>query len=800
MYALKSHLTFIFRLIRKHKAFSLINLLGLAASMAVCLLILLFIRDQQSYDQFHRYKDRIYRVTSDLPSNSLDFATSPAPLAPTLLKNYTGFEAAVRLRQTQENVIYGNDLFSQHGLYAAPSFFKVFSFELASGNPRAGLTDPYSAVLSWELAHRLFGDSDLLGQTVALGETGDFTVTGVLEPFEHKSHLDFDALFSFSTLKAQKDTRTSLQDWESHHTYYTYLMLEEGAAPSKVEAHLSDVSERFYRFAEGEDYTFGLQALTDISLGPIIGNEISTGTVPGFVVYFLGALCLVVMLAAGFNYTNLSIARSLKRAKEVGVRRVFGAHRWQIVFQFLGESVVFALLALLGACLLLLWLIPAFNSLHSVQLLDVALSFDFFQDPAVYGLFIGFALLVGLLSGLYPALRLSRYLPARVLKGPFSSRSSAQGFKGAILRKTFIIAQFGFSLVFIISALLLYRQFTFMLEADYGFDTNRLVSVELDGVSYSLFSNELQRYPDIGSISAASLIPGSSVWTSTLLQSDSTIAPIETNTYAVDEHFIETLGLALTAGGIITERFASGQAVVLNETAVQALDLRTPQAAVGQTVLLGRNQQPHRVAAVVKDFHARSLDHAIDPLVLHYDAEEFRYLLLRVAPEDMEEVAAAVENVWTQLHPADPLDLVFVEAMIEERYAPFRDLVQILGLAAAFAIFIACLGTLGMASYSTEVRTKEIGIRKVLGARVSGLTWLLSRDFLVLIGIAVVIAVPLAYLVNRMWLQSFAYRIDVGFWTFVAGISALLLPALLAVGSQTVKAALADPVENLRYE
>lgn len=797
---LHNYLKVTLRTLARHKGFSAINILGLAVSMAVCLVILLFIKDQKSYDRFHAHADRTYRVYSDFkaPSNSNKalYATSPASLAGVLRTEFPGVEEAVRLVRLSDEAIANDKLLRVRGVYAEPSFFRVFDFALVSGDGAQALAEPYSVVVSPETAAKFFGDVDPVGQTLTLQDTLDFTVTGVLREPTGKTHLRPDVLVSFATLQSREQSPDFLENWEWNIYFsYTYVRLRDGAAPGALAAQLPSVIDRHY---EGTDearlHALRLQPLTAINLGQQMGNQIGRVT-PAETVYFLGALALIIMLIACFNYVSLSVARALKRSREVGIRKVVGAHRGQLVRQFLAEAVLLAFLALGAACVALVWLVPAFNSQQTAEA-AIALRLS---DWSLYLLFGGFAVLVGIGAGLYPALYLSSFMPVQVLKG----RLLGRGRSGFTVHKVLVVMQFTASLVFIISTALLYKQFTHIAHTEYGFDQEHVLNVALEDVSYDAFRNELLKHPEVVGVSTMTPLPGSSTRWDSWMRTEGMTDRVKGYNVIIDEHTLDNLGLTLLAGRNFSPQFPSDQAraVILNEKAIQQLALGTPAAAINQTVILDDSTRV-QVIGVVKDYRYYSALAGIDPVILQYAPPFFQHANVRVRAGAGEGTVAVLEEVWQKLGSLRSLDYERFETQLaaSNDVQDLRRQLDQLGLAALFAVFIACLGLLGMAAYSAEVRVKEVGIRKALGASVPGIVLELSGDFLKLIGVAVVLAMPLAWWLNTLWLQEIGNRVSVGPDAFVAGIAVLLVLALLTVGSQMLRAARLNPIDTLRHE
>ena len=791
---LKNYLRIALRNLRRHRSYALINVFGLALSMSVCMLIILLIQDQLSYDRFHKHAGRIYRVIADRPERTSVAATPPF-LGPAIAHDVSGIEATVRLGKLQANVIHEGKGINLKGIYAEPSFFDVFSFGLAAGDPQDALSGPNKIVLSNEAAARIFGEVNPMSQVIVLEDVGDFTVTGVVDTESTKSHLRFDMLASFATLETFNEGRARLEGEEDFWFFATYVLLDDDASADALEHYLARVSHRFEQW-NGPRYSLRLQPLTSITLGPRLASEISTYSLPLFVILLLGGIGIVVMLAAGFNYIGLTVARSLQRAKEVGIRKTVGAHRRQIIFQILAESVVLALAALALAYVLLTELAPAFSSLSVLQTFAVDLEASAINEPHMLGVFIVFGFVVGLLAGLYPAFYLSKLSPVLVLKGAGLGR----GHTRMRLRKVLVATQLIFSAVFIITGVLVYRQFDYMLHFDYGFQTEELINVDLQGTSYPKLRDELLRHPEVLDIAATSIPPasGARMKIETIGRSDT----LRFLFYSADAHFLETMGLRLLAGNNISDaRVREG--IIVNEAATRQLSFASPQAAIGQDLYVGWHREYESIVGVVEDYQSNILLHPVEPLVLLNDPEAYRRALVRVHPGQMRQAVEQLERIWKQINPVHPIAYTFYDSQLRaenEGVQIFQDLMKIVGLASVIALAIACLGLLAMVAYQVEQRTKEVGIRKVLGASLSGLVWLLSREFVLLLPVVLTLALPLAWFGNTLWLSEFANRIPVEPFIVLISIVPLLIFGGLAIGTQAIRIALSDPVESLRYE
>ena len=800
---LRSYLTTAWRTLWKHRGITAINVLGLSLGMVVCLLVGLLIWDQTTHDEFHPGAERLYRVTTERQNNSTQFAASPAGLAPVLREGVAGTEAATRLHRTSESVVRDGKGYRADGLYAETRFFDLFGFELAAGRADEALAAPYTAVVTEELAWRVYGTTDVVGETFRLGGDDLFTITGVVNRGAYRSHLAFDVLYSFATLQQTRPDRLA-SDWERAYSYYTYLRLAPGTTPSDLGEPLRAI-EAQYLPPPTDDGTqplrFNLQAVADLPLSPTLANEIAEGMLPATVGYFLGALALLVLLAAGFNYVNLSTARSLTRSREVGVRKAVGARRWQVISQFMAEATIVAGLALTVALVLLQGLVPAFNQLSVVHQLGAQI--DASPGLLLYGAFAGFALGVGGLAGLYPAWHLSRFQPAHVLKA--TSRKEEPSLSWMTPRKVLIVLQFAVALVVMVTTVLVYQQADHLGRAQAGIQTDGLVHVKLQEAPFAPFQQQAQQVPGVQQVGAANTVPLSgSTWGARLTTTRSGDA-VKAVYYAADFAFVNAIGLSLLATDGWTETsFENGQAVLINEGAAARLGFDTPEAALGEPLTLDPDSaRSVRVAGVFRNFHTRYSDAAGKPVVFHFNPSRFQIALARVASQDASpETMQALTAAWSQFDDTNPPVVRSYADLVRSRTgaAALAETSGILALVAGLALLISCLGLLGIALYAVQTRIKEIGIRKALGASVPSIVGRLARDFLVLIGAAVVLGLPLAWWVNALWLDSFAYRIDFGPAPLLLCAVGLLALALAAIGPQTIRAARIDPATTLRSE
>lgn len=805
------------RNILKYKVFSFINVFGLAVAMSVCMLIILMLADQHRYDQFNQKKDRIYRILSSAEGSRQAYATTPFPLANALKSDYPIIEQSTTLMpEVGGDATYGQRTVVMRGYFASPSFFNIFDFETELGDKNTALTAPNSMIISSTLSKRLFGDENPLGKVVEFSDRqlpfpidhdgvggttvpwGSFTVTGVIDESKYKSHLHFDVLVSTSSREALYATgkmKDPANDWEWYFRHYTYVLLAPGSDREDLSAALNDLVTHRYANSTAE-YTKGFkleaQELTAVQLD-LMGND-TDNRFPRIGYYFLTFLAGIIMILACLNYTNLSVARALTRAREIGVRKVTGANKSALIFQFLTESVLTAMAALAMATAMLFLLKPAFKNLWINQYLN----FELPAMPSVYFVFFGFALLIGVIAGLYPAFHLSTYQPIKALKDLSGMKPGKLG-----LRKVLSVVQFVVSLFFIVTSTLIYNQFEYFLKFDYGFTSANIVNVELQGVDYRKLKNEFSSVPGVTAISAADIIPATGRSNGVQLKKvNSADEFVDGHILNVDENFLDNLDLKLIAGKNLPPPVDSaGVSVIVNETALKKLGYTNPHEIVGQ-VLETKWSTSMKVTGVVSDFQYNALinTHAVGPLVLANNADQYIYLNIKLNSPDVMATVSRLEEKWKQIDPVHPFKYGFFDEQLQSTQRGIFDLVAILGFIAFLAITIACLGLLGMATYAAERKTKEVGIRKVLGAPEWSIALLLSKEFLKILGITIAVGAPLSYFVNNLWLQTLPNRVEFGWATVLTGTLVLLVLGSITIVSQTLAASKRNPVEALKTE
>ncbi len=785
------------RTLRRHRVHTTLTVLGLALGMAVCLLVGAFAWHLASFDQFHAQSDRIVRILTDRlerDGETTALGATPAPLGAEIQADVPGVEAVVRIGELTTSAVHDGRATPLTGLFADPTFFDVFDFATTQGDGRQALATPGNLLLTADAAERIFGSADPIGQTVTLeGRSGGaFVVAGLLADPPGPSHLRFEALASFGSVAAN-----DASDWGNTWTFATYLLLDQPQTAERVAAALPALAARTYDTPART--TFRVQPLRDIALGPYLGNEVSSYSVPAVVIYFLSALGLVVMLAAGFNYVSLTIARSLERAREIGARKTLGAGRRQVTAQLLAESALASVLATVVAALLLVLLVPGFNSLAFVQLFDVQIQMRHLLDPRLIGLFALFGVGVGVIAGLYPALRLARATPLAALRGGSTSGRAS----GRRLRFSLVGAQLGVALLFVLTTALLGAQFRHLAQAEYGFDQRDVLTVDLQGQSFDVFRSEVEAQPGVAVVAGTSMLPVSGLTSGAQLRrvgSDSTAADV----YAATPEFSRALNLEFVAGQPLGAggRAAAGT-VVLNQTATRRLGFDAPGDAIGAalTLTVGAGRQVE-VVGVVRDYQYDLPTEGIGSMVLHTAPERIRFAVVRTQPGALSQVEADVASLWKRLDPVHPVAMQRFEAQISD--GPIRHMLaafnRMLTVVSLLALVISCLGLLGMAAYHVESRVKEVGVRKVLGASRAAVVWLLSREFVALTLVVVLIAVPLTLVLAGAWLDVFAVRTQIDPLLVIGCVGLTAAAALGVVVSQTLRAASADPVASLRAE
>lgn len=807
------------RSLSKHKFYSFINVAGLAVGLACCMLIALFVGDELSYDRHHEHKDQIYRVVrhGSFNGNEFHFSVNPAPLASALVEELPEVEKAVRFRSRGTYLVTTDAMtesFKENRLiFSDPDFFQIFSVPLIEGNPETALKDPMSLAISKSMASKYFGQEDPMGKTMTLDGDEEYHVTAVYEDMPTNSHLQFDFLMSMSSLEESKNT-----EWLSNN-FFTYFLLKEGVDAKDFEQKLNDMAERYMEpeimayigksleefKAAGNYVVFNIQPLKDIYLHSNFIFDIGpTGDIT--YVYLFAAVAIFILVIACINFMNLSTARSSNRAKEVGVRKVLGSFRSHLIKQFLLETILLCLLAFVIAIALASMAIPFFNDLAGKSI-EIPLA-----SPLFYGAIFLCALFIGLLAGVYPAFFLSAFKPINVLKGKL-----ALGTGSGLIRSSLVIFQFFISILLIIATATVYQQLNFIQNKKLGFAKDQVLII---GDAYMLnekldaFKKEIERLPQITSASLSGYLPVHGYNRSDISFWEDGHEPSQNNMvnmqiWKVDEDYISTLGMELIDGRNFNEELASdSNAIILNEAAFRAYGFKKSGDNHslltfhfdGETGVVSKDvYDKYNVIGVVKDFHFESMKENISPVGLSL-GRNTSVITAKFATEDVQSVLASVEDTWKKFAPELPFNYSFLDSDFGTMYKTEKRVATVFTVFSGLAVFIGCLGLFALAAFMAEQRTKEIGIRKVLGASVSGIVFMLSKEFSKLIIVAFGIAVPLAWWASSQWLSNYSYKVDIGLGLyFVAGLIAFVI-AWLTVGYQSIKAARSNPVNSLRSE
>lgn len=795
---LKHYIRIAFRNLWKSKAFTVINIIGLSVGLTCCLLIAIYIQHEASYDDFQQNGDRIVRVIMEynLGGSSQKGNFTSTKVAPAFKKNFAEVVASTRMSNPNVIVHYNDKLFNETSVvFADSTFFQLFSFPLLKGNPADALSGPYKIVFTKKAAHKYFGDENPVGKTIQVGSTSvNYMITGLMDDCPSNSQIKFDFVASFSSLGANQEETY----WDANYT--TYLLLKDKSSIASLQAKIPAFMKKDAHEVSGNDYiTFWLEPFKSIHLhSPYDAFEPNNSIA---YIYIIGAVALLILAIACFTYINLGTARSMERAKEVGIRKVAGAFKKQIFLQFMGESVILSLLSLIISIAIAALVLPVFN-----QLAERQLSMSAFLSPYIIAFMLFVILCTSLLAGSYPALILSGFQPIKVLKGAFKNTGS-----GLLLRKSLTVFQFAISVFLIVSTFIIQRQLYYIQHKKLGFDRDHIMVFETDRKMEPIINTlktELKSNPDILSIAKSNnepvnIMSGYSMRNATMPDNQF----IMVNANVVDEDFIKTTGLEIIAGTDFTEQDTKDilkekqedkiYHYILNESAAEKLGW-TPEQAIGKKMFLG-NQRPGFVKAVVKDFHFSSFKNPIKPLVLFNEAWN-RKLLVKVSGRHLPETIAFMSSKWRALAPHRPFEYAFLDEQFNKLYSSETRLGKILNIFATIAVLLATLGLFGLSAYSIQQRTKEIGIRKILGASVINITGLLSKDFIKLVLIAMVLAFPLAWWVMHNWLMDFAYRTQINWWIFIIAGSMALLIALITVSLLAVKASVSNPVKSLRTE
>lgn len=799
---LKNYILTAFRNLIRNKAISLINIIGLSISMSICLLLIIIITDQYSIDSFLSNKDRIYRVITERTLKDGSNLWSTASTSYALfdeIKGHTSIEMATAFSRKLNGVIKWEDKeLPFGGYYTGNEFLDVFSFPMEMGNRESALSNPNSIILSHKLAQKLFGSSDGLNELVSIDGVGEFVVTGILAELPGKTHLEFEALVPASHFEARskQDTTiyTGFHEWSDIYMNYIYFQAKDHADLSDLKSQLNDLSAEHYDDEEDYAYTFKIQAFNNISPGPILSNNPGF-SFPTFLIYTMAAIALVVLLSACLNYANLTTARAMNRAKEIGVRKVVGAGRQNIFLQFIIESLAFVLIAFVFADLSVQFLLPKLNSYFQ----SVGAPFMFEEVPNLYAWFFLFIIITGLIAGIVPAVFFSATKPLQALSKSVRLEQIGRklGFVRFSIRKVLVVAQFAFSIFFLITIITIYQQMNYVLNTDHGYRTDGLVQVELQGLEYEKVEPLFNSISGIQYVSSVSHMPSLGSNNTEYARVKEEDEPIAMSYIAVGPSFLPMMELQLVAGENFSGPASSDEKeIIINQTATEKFGW-TKQEALGKTILL--NESELVVVGVIKDFHYERMDKQIGPMALRNLPQRANEVLVHIQADTPKETVKQMEASWKTI-TTRPFEYSYYEDEKRMSYAHFEAGLVLLGYVTLVVISLACLGLLGMVIYHVQNKTKEIGIRKTLGAEGKDILWLTGKGFLVMVVVAYVVAAPISYFVNLSWLETNAYRIDFGLPTLLLGLVFILGIVALAVGTQLFKALKVNPSESLRSE
>jgi putative ABC transport system permease protein len=801
----RSYFKITLRNILRHKGFSFINISGLAVGMACCILILMYISEELSYDNFHEKGSRIYRANtiSSIGTNTRSYSVVPSVFSEEIAETVPEIDHATRLMSWRlVDLKHDNE---EHAVprfaMVDPSFFNIFSYEFVYGDPVSALDKPDSLVITEEIANRIFGEKDPLGETLTLvvrdTEVNPFQVTGVIRNVPKNSHLKFEALGNINGIQYIMNTDQTpgfLLD-----PYYcrleTFFLLRGDSDPQIVEEKIDRIAQekwgKIYK-ERGTTREFFLLNIRDIHLrSPNEDEPVPAGDIQN--VYLFSAIALLVLLIACFNFINLSTARSANRAAEIGVRKVIGSQKSQLIIQFLFESILISLIGLVVGLLLVLLVLPGFNNL-----LDKQMESSILLNSSVLAGILGVVILTGIVAGSFPAFILSSFDPVKVLKGKLRSAS-----KNSVLRKTLVVFQFAVSVFMIVGIMTIIKQLDYIKNKNLGFHKEQMVVIDSPGNNSDVIRQKILQNPGVESVCFSVNVPGVFIAYQPYnpTPEDTKKETLRAFQMIGGYDLVKTYGLEIVQGRNFSKQYSTDteEAIVINEKTAELLGWR--ENAVGKKLYnVAENNRERTVIGVVKNFHLTSLKQEISPLVMELEPSRFRYVSARLQPNSIPQTLAYLENVFRDVRPGQEFSYYFIDDAFRQMYPEEEKLGQIYLTFGFLAVFVACLGLFGLSSFSAAQRTKEIGVRKVLGASIQEIVVLLSKEFAFLVLIANLIAWPLAYFVLRSWLQSFVYRIDITWDIFlVSGILAVAI-TLLTISHQSIKAAVSSPVDSLRYE
>jgi len=799
----KNNLKIMFRNLKKYKGFSFINIFGLALGIASCILILSYVNFEFSYDKFHKNTDRIYRVASTGTKATADYnnAQLAAALVPLLKNDYPEIESITRFSSEIFNMFRYEDkkFYEPNFMYADKNVFETFSFSLIEGDPATALEAPNTLVLTKEIAKKYFGDKTPIGKILKFNDELDLTVTGILKKPPGNSQLQFDILISFATFNKSSSFLANSKTFAS---CYTYILLKPGVDYKNFETKCADFFERHigdHLQTNSEKLSCLIQPLTSIHLHSHLENEIPGNTNILYIYTFI-IIAILILVSACINYINLSTARAAIRAKEVGMRKVLGALKGQVIRQFIGESFLFGVLALFLGIILVVTVHPIFIELSGQQL-----SLDFFKNPVFLIEMISILLFICLLAGGYPAFLLSGFQPIKTLKGVFTKDNKKVSF-----RNTLVLIQFTILIALLITTFGVFNQLNFLRNNNLGFDREQILYIKFhndhsDNDNRMVWINSLRKelinLDGVVNAGLSSHVPGTRYYQDPFKpEGFSENSTINMELYNVGDNFLNTLGFKIIEGRGFSKNFVgdSEECVIINETAAKQIGWTN---AIGRKLYRawGPETKEFTIIGVVKDFHSRSLHYTIEPLIF-IKFQDFHTLSVKIRPENLSNTISLVQTKWREFEPNHPFEYFFLDENIDNLYKTEIKMGILIQTFTLLAIFIACFGLFGMVSYISEQRTKEIGIRKIVGASIPNITTLLTKEFLLWIFLANLFAWPIAYFTINRWLQNFAYKTNIGLELFLLSGSLAALIAIFTISYRIMKTANLNPIDSLKYE
>ena len=801
---LKNYFKIAIRNILRHKGFSFINIFGLALGLTACILVGLYIWQDLHYDNYHQNADKIYRVSMEAiaPAYNTHFAETPALVAPNLKNNFPEIDKISRIYFSSDDLIIYEDkkIYEDEIIFADEDFFDIFSYEILQGNPNKLLKEENTIVINRKTADKYFGTENPIGKIFNYNNRLDLKIVGVIENVPVNSHFTFDMVATYGTL-VDLPGGNRLEQWGRHFGSYTYVMLHQATDVAEFENKSSTFLTGKMETSDLVTQSVILQPIESIHVFSNLGDEINPSSSITYLLV-LGSIALFILILACINFVNLTTARAVKRAREIGVRKVFGAFRLQLIRQFLGESIMITLIALAFAFVLVELFIPSFS-----QLIGTTLIYNCFDNLYILFTILAATLVLGFLAGLYPSFVLTHYQPALVMKG-----ATKQGKSGsAILRKSLVLFQFSISIILIIFTILINQQINFMRDFDMGFDKDQVVILKTpERMSYNseTVKSEINAIPGVIASSTSWGVPvqGSGYGTNLIPNLEKEDEEIRISVKMIDYNYLDFYNIPLLAGRKLSDLSGADfrSVTVVNESTVKKLGFTYNEDAIGHAYAIGLSDGVKRfepeIVGVVKDFHFESLHEEVSPLLFMNWSYLFKEVSIKISATNIPETMKGIQSVWEKFYPAHPFDYSFLDEDIDKMYKAEERSFRVISTFSAFAIIIACMGLLGLTFQTTEQRRKEIGIRKILGASIPNIVKNISLEFLKLVLIANAIAWPVSYLLINKWLASFPYKVNVNFSIFIMAGGITLLISFITIGYTVFRSSYSNPIENIRYE